>query len=343
MLNQRDLEVEINEALSRIDKRSADTKTQFDLLDAKIATLTKVAWSFVVAGIVIASTGVVLYITSTKPSTPETSFSLNLLGDFLAGGVASVWSLAGLFFIYVAFLGQKQQLLNQQLEIMYSQLEVKYTRLELEGQKNELIEQNKTLRQQRFENTFFQLLRNHQDIVNNVDIRSRSSNTQYSIMAQGRDCFKTYYSKFAGSASGGDRNIEKTLETYLRYYHAYQSDLGHYFRNMYHIIKFVDAAKEIPQEDKYKYTSLLRALLSSYELTLLFYNGLGIYGKDKFKPLIEKYALLKNLDSAQLIDIAHKENYDSRAFASSEERMGMASVTLEESMITTNRSTRHAG
>lgn len=185
MLNQRDIEVEIQEASSRIDKRASDTEKALGLLDSKIATLTKVSWSFVAAGAVIALFGIFSYFTSTIPANPATSFNLNLLGDFLAGGVASVWSLAGLFFIYVAFLGQKQQLYHQQLEIMYSQLEVKYTRLELEGQKNELIEQNKTLRQQRFENTFFQLLRNHQDIVNSIDIRSSSSNSPYVIKAQG--------------------------------------------------------------------------------------------------------------------------------------------------------------
>ena len=201
---------------------------------------------------------------------------------------------------------------------MYSQLEVKYTRLELEGQKNELIEQNKTLRTQRFENTFFQLLRNHQDIVNSIDIRSRKVGDQSAVMAQGRDCFKRYYEKFAKTV--GDKTIEKTLENYLAHYHHYQSDLGHYFRNLYHIIKFVDGAPEIEHHDKYKYSSLLRALLSSYELSLLFYNGLGKYGKEKFKPLIERYSLLKNIDESLLVSIEHKLYYDSSAFASSKDR-----------------------
>src|SRR5438309_1901831 len=128
------LEEEIRLATERINARTKEFESKSKELDSKISLYTNWAWGFVWTGIVVCFIGVYFY-HERKPS----EFNLNLLGDFLGGSVASVWSLAGLFFIYVAFLGQKQQLLNQQLEIMYSQLEVKYTRLELEGQKNEMI------------------------------------------------------------------------------------------------------------------------------------------------------------------------------------------------------------
>jgi hypothetical protein len=32
----------------------------------------------------------------------------------------------------------------------------------------------------------------------------------------------------------------------------------------------------------------------------LYYNGLSIYGREKLKPLIEKYALLNNIDKESL-------------------------------------------
>ena len=47
---------------------------------------------------------------------------------------------------------------------------------------------------------------------------------------------------------------------------------------------------------KYEYTKILRATLSRYELVLLFYNGLSLFGKDKLKPLIEKYSMLNNIN-----------------------------------------------
>ena len=70
--------------------------------------------------------------------------------------------------------------------------------------------------------------------------------------------------------------------------------LDHYFRHLYRIFKFIDESDDriIDKVKKYKYTSIVRATLSQYELVMLFYNG--FYHK-KFKTLAEKYALMNNL------------------------------------------------
>jgi Putative phage abortive infection protein len=308
------LEEEIIQATERVQTRTTEFETKISDLDKNITTYTNWAWGFVYAGIAIAVFGIIAYLVIKDSN----KFGLNLLGDFYGGSVASIWSLAGLFFIYVAFLGQKQQLLNQQMEIMYSQIEVKYTRLELEGQKKEMVEQNQTLRQQRFENTFFQLLRNHQDIVSGIDIRT-SRQGQSTVINEGRDCFKSFYG-YLLKRLDREKGLQKTIEVYMEVYNDHQSDLGHYFRHLYHILKFVNTSKEVAEEDKFKYTSLIRALLSSYELSMLFYNCLGAYGKDYFKPLVEKYSFLKNLDHDLIVDKEHFKSYDELAFASSSKR-----------------------
>lgn len=308
------LEQEIIDSTERISKRNSEYGIKVSKLESSIKTYTNWAWTFVGIGFLIGVFGLIIFVCRGQDS----DYSLSLLGDFYGGTVASLWSLAGLFFIYVAFLGQKQQLLNQQIEIMYSQLEVKYTRLELEGQKKEMIEQNRTLRQQRFENTFFQLLRNHQEIVNAIDLR-RGSN----VISQGRDCFRTFNDRFKDSINGtlGDiTDIAHTIKGYMSFYNANQADLGHYFRHMYRILKFIDDSTVISDLEKYKYSSLLRALLSSYELVLIFYNGLGDYGKEKFRPLIEKYSFLKNLDWTLLRNQSDTNEYDQLAFADSVKR-----------------------
>ncbi len=69
----------------------------------------------------------------------------------------------------------------------------------------------------------------------------------------------------------------------------------HYFRHLYRIIKFIDKNKALNDKEKYAYISIVRATLSRFELVWLYYNCLFGVGKPKFKPLIEKYALLKNL------------------------------------------------
>ena len=184
-MDQKTLEQEIQESSSRIEKREENINKELESLANRIVDFTRWAWIFVILGFAIAIFSTILFLCQDAGN----GFTLNLLGDFMAGTVASVWSLAGLFFIYVAFLGQKQQLLNQQLEIMYSQLEVKYTRLELSGQREEMIEQNQTLKQQKFENTFFQLLSLFNSIVNSLDLRDRAK----MVTTSGHDFFTIFY------------------------------------------------------------------------------------------------------------------------------------------------------
>lgn len=232
----------------------------------------------------------------------------------MSGTVASIWSLAGLFFIYVAFLGQKQQLLNQQLEIMYSQLEIKYTRLELSGQKQEMKMQNKTLRQQKFENTFFQLLNLFLSIVNSLDLRNPTSKSD--VISTGRDCFENFYKKLQGKLGNNGRimqnlTVEQVVNAYGKFYDSNKSDMSHYYRTLYHIIKFIDNSSI---ENKKQYTSIVRAQLSSYEQVMLFYNCLHDNGRKKFKPLIEQYALFKNLDISLIFNQQHLDEYEDSAY-----------------------------
>src|SRR5690606_27107941 len=96
-----------------------------------------------------------------------------------------------------------------------------------------------------------------------------------------------------------EATVEQTVEAYDKLYSEDKSDMSHYFRTIYHIIKFVDKS-EI--ENKKQYISIARAQLSSYEQILIFYNCLHENGNEKFKPLIEKYALFKNIDSSLLVN-----------------------------------------
>lgn len=311
-MSEINLEQEIKDASARIQTRQSEIKSELETLETKIKKYTNWAWSFVWTGFALSLFSVIYYLCKYD----HTEFGLNLLGDFLGGSVASVWALAGLFLIYVAFLGQKQQLLNQQLEIMYSQLEVKYTRLELAGQKREMILQNKTLLNQKFENTFFQLLTLFNEIISTLDLRRKNDNI---IIATGRDCFEKFYKSQEGilkryigeENSLEDAKIEVTVRSYSYIYDKNKADLSHYFRTIYHIFKFIDESKIT---DKKRYASIARAQLSSYEQMLLFYNCLHINGKKKFKPLIEKYSIFKNIDSNLIFNSEHLNEYEDGAY-----------------------------
>jgi hypothetical protein len=304
-----DLEKEISVVSTRIKSRQKEIDHEIIELSNKIKTFTHWAWIFVWIGFGITLFATIYYIHKNT----EVGYGLNLLGDFMAGTVSSIWSLAGLFFIYVAFLGQKQQLLNQQLEIMFSQLEVKYTRLELSGQKKEMATQNATLIQQKFESTFFQLLGLFNNISNSIDITNNEN------IYTGRDCFKVFYDLLKRtcevekmkSQTGEQISFNELMNGYSIFYNRNMSDLSHYFRTIYHIFKFIDTS-EI--DDKERYTSLVRSQLSSYEQILIFYNCLHDNGLKKFKPLLEKYKIFKNIDDSLILNQSHREKYKESAF-----------------------------
>lgn len=71
-----------------------------------------------------------------------------------------------------------------------------------------------------------------------------------------------------------------------------QNDLGHYFRTLYHIMKFID---DRCPGDKSRYAKIVRSYLSNSEICLLAYNCSVGYGRPKFKSLVVKYALLHNI------------------------------------------------
>ena len=73
-----------------------------------------------------------------------------------------------------------------------------------------------------------------------------------------------------------------------------------YFRYLYRILKYIDDSKLISDEVKYQYAGILRAHLSYMELPLLYYNGLSAFGREKMKPLMEHYHLLKNIRGEKL-------------------------------------------
>lgn len=298
--------LDINREFEKLQDEETKNEIEIAEVEKRISFYLKFAWLLIGVGFLIGILGVVEHFMGSD-------MNLNVIGDYTGGVVASTWSLAGLFIIFVAFLGQKQQILHQKMELKYNQFEVKATRKELEGQKEQMIEQNKTLKQQRFETTFFQMVNLHHQIVNGIDIKHPS----FGII-HGRDCFKHTFESLANTCRNiknnerlGTIGFGRTGLEYDKIFKANQSDYGHYFRNLYTITKFIHLSDTF---EKQRYADILRAQLSSHELLLLFYNGLSDYGKMKFKPLIETYELLKNMPQNSLIELEHKHQYNYSAF-----------------------------
>lgn len=240
------------------------------------------------------------------------------------GAVNALFSgLAFAGLIYTIIL-QRKDLKLQRQDLKLQRKELELTRKEIEEQTAEFEKQNETLKIQRFENTFFNMLSQFQEVVNSLSVSvatSRGSNESI-----GRDVFQVLYERsvvYVENLNGDGRvgrfrGMKSALEIhnlggYLNSDAPTRFD--HYFRLLYRILKFVKNTSLVTKfKDEYEYTSMLRAVLSRYELVWLYYNGLSEYGNEKLKPLIERYAMLKNLREDLLVEGIDVGSYADSAF-----------------------------
>lgn len=165
-------------------------------------------------------------------------------------------------------------------------------------QRKEMAENDKRTKYNRFENTFFQLLALHHQIVNDIAFSPEVFGRRYFRFAYLK--FLDKYRKHIGMLwmSGYLARLD-IFEAYKEFYQEHQECLAHYFRNLYNIVRHIHEA-ELTPEEKMKYIRFLRSQLSTYELLLLFYNAMVGHGFNKFKPLIVKYKLLEHLRQDEL-------------------------------------------
>ena len=262
----------------------------------------------VVSGVLLLWTGIGLLL----PGTLNGSNEAGVFGDQF-GAVNALFS--GL-----AFAGVIYAVILQSKELKLQREELEQTREVLKDQKRQLEEQNKTMQHQRFENTFFQLLSLHHEIVNGLEFSYSNkmvvdTGNSTMVVVKGRQCFPHFIESFQYHIQDEivfpeGATVKDIRNAYTKFYMEEQQFVGHYFRNLYTIIKTVDQSVI---QNKYAYTNVVRAQLSSGELQLLFYNCLSDWGS-KFKPLVEKYSLLKNLPGSLMPGEKTKSLYASSAF-----------------------------
>lgn len=259
---------------------------------------------------------------ATHYTLPVVNNAAGLFGDSFGAvnALISAFAFAGVF---VTFWLQRKELDLQ--------------RQELKAQRDEFAQQNMTLKLQRFENTFFHMMELQQQIVNDLFIKVSDKEDVWEDSSfsggrdrkevivdnsvRGRQVVDYIYNHYKNGRfrRGVYVNLyEKGLEGYEN--SPYLSLLDHYFRHLYTILRYIDETDAFDLNDngeedieyafnmKYHYTTIVRATLSRYELLMLYYNGLSKNGREKLKPLLEKYTLLNNLDIHGLS--FSKENLD---------------------------------
>ena len=109
------------------------------------------------------------------------------------GAVNALFSgLAFAGLIYTIIL-QRHDLKLQRRDLLYQRRELELTRKEMEDQTAEFEKQNETLKIQRFENTFFNMLSQFQEVVNNLSVMVTVSGGTYE--STGRDVFQTLFER----------------------------------------------------------------------------------------------------------------------------------------------------
>ena len=238
---------------------------------------------------------------------PQGYVALGPWGDFF-GGVANPLLT---FLTFIAVLAT----------VWLQREELSLSRKELARSANALERQIDSINKQNFENTFFQMLGIHNEIVNSIDLISQGKPNQY-----GRDCFTTFYTRLTKLFR--DEQKKATIASdqmlpraYQNFWKNHQPELGHYYRFLYRFVLFV---KSYEKPDFYM--NLLRAQLSDQELLLLFYNSLSPSGQ-AFKPLIEEWALLNNLPRIKLLERDHEKFMSVTAYDSDAARRLRAATT----------------
>ena len=205
--------------------------------------------------------------TEAKESRIQAQAAWGQFGDYLGGTLNPLVSFFALFILLLTYRSQSE---------------------ELKATQEALQIQAQTAKQERQEARFFDLLRLYQDTLDEVRFRRRDN------LYEGKRAileFATLNIHLENSTIPLSERIGDSLQSLREFGHLFD----HYFRVLFNILKI---SKDILPDDAYMYVKLLRAQLSSNELTLLALNSLTQEGS-KMTPFISQYGLLKHLPKSE--------------------------------------------
>ncbi|ECM2321699.1 hypothetical protein TN69_16855 [Salmonella enterica subsp. enterica serovar Typhimurium] len=172
---------------------------------------------------------------------------------------------------------------------------------------------------QSFESVLFELLRFHKD--NLSEIKTTYSDGKVYV---GREALSLYITEvkfnllnIVDDSLPLDERLELSVNmVYLEGDNF--ANVGHYFRNIYHIFKHINDSNYLTEKEKTKYAKLVRAQISSIESGAMLLNGFSSVGKPA-KKFIEKYSLLQGFSLSkgfkqQLHDLGALKLYDDVAY-----------------------------
>lgn len=232
-----------------------------------------------------------------------------------AGQFGDLFGAVNALFSAFALTGIILTIYLQSRELEYQREELELTRNEIKGQRVEMEKQSEIFEFQRFENNYFNLLKALNETTSNLNIEKYNDNNDVFDIIAGKKCFTYFLNEFEEEYKHFSKNsgseIDSINDAFYAFFNKEGANIGHYFRLFYNIVKYIDQSKIL---DKQFYMNIMRAHLCSHELFMIFYNGLSQYGSRKFKPLIEKYALLEGFDTDLLLNSQYISIYAQSAY-----------------------------
>lgn len=261
-----------------------------------------VVWVVAVIGAWLASPWVV------KWAVAKWHVDFNNIGTFgdSFGALTSLFTGLAFVGLIITLRQQKAQIEMQREDLQLQRGEMKETRDELAGQKEQMELQNQSLRQQMFEQTFFNLLNVFNQLVEQTNEGlARRHTSKHNLFTQAiskvRDALNNGDCKRLVAEGLKSHTPKSEAELWVQQYAAYYLkniskqpvEMKRYYRILYNILKLVDRSEV---EEKNVYTNLLRAQLSDNELQLIALNCAREEGAN-LQAFIERYDILKHLPS----------------------------------------------
>lgn len=207
-------------------------------------------------------------------------------GDFVGGVLGSIFTLVSILLVIRTF--KEQQKVSSQNE--------------------------EQLKNQRFNDLFFELLRLYQSEVRElcgqkdfVDYSTRRRKeekfTQEEIEYNDKDFFdmerEQIQIKYRNRKSY-EANRNAAVSYYMLFYIENSTKMGAYFRTLYRIYDLIDKS-DLRETFKKNYLKIMRAQLTDSELFFIRYNAMTYYGGN-FINYINKYHILKHLPAFELLE-----------------------------------------
>ena len=183
-------------------------------------------------------------------------FSEEILTTVFNRTAGSSFDMTTSLFSALSFAGVIFAILLQGLELEMQRHEIRNSSEQLEGQR-------KALELQNFEGAFFDCLGSQSEIVDRLNSR-----------VTGFNYFDDIYRKFDEFCKKNGK--EGDLSIYQRFFYQYDSEMGHYIRNLNTTLRMVLGKADLDNRKGF-YVNLVRAGLSNDELRLLLYYTMSLF------------------------------------------------------------------